>query len=116
MSGLDVSVRVAGLRCRRLGHHIPQLGGREAIDCDAAGRGGGLKDDFGSGRDVHGGDAQNVPDTLDFDDDLFQGHAGSYGFALATAMRPGPNIGLSKGHFAPLVVSGSPHDLLIIVR
>src|ERR1700677_279315 len=105
MLGLGVWVRVAGLRCRSLCHHIPQLGGREAIDCDAAGRGGGLEDDFGSGRDVHGGDAQNGADTLDFDDDLVRRHARSYGFALATARRPRPDIRVTRGHFAPLVVS-----------
>jgi hypothetical protein len=90
MLGLGLWVRVAGLRCGRLSHHIPQLGGREAIDCDAAGRGGGLEDDVGSGRDVHGGDAQNGADTLDFDDDLVWRHARSYGFAVATARRPRP--------------------------
>jgi hypothetical protein len=68
MLGLGLCVPVAGIRCRRLSHHIPQLGGREAIDRDAAGQGGGLEDVFGSGRDVHGGEAQNGADTLDFDD------------------------------------------------
>ncbi len=46
-----------------------------------------LEDDFGSGRDVHGGDAQNGADTLDFNDDFVRGHARSYEFALATARK-----------------------------
>src|ERR1700722_18453601 len=106
MSGLGPWVRIAGLRCRRLAHHIPQLGGREAMDCDAAGRGGGLKNDFCSGRDVHGGDAQNGADTLDFDDDLVRRHARSYGFALATTRRPRPDIRVAR----------SPDDPFKIVR